>query len=113
MREDNSTLVYSTDITVPRKKKSADRNVRTAAGPIKSRIIVRLDRKGRSGKSVTVIEGLQMSDKDGEKFLKQLKVKFGTGGTVNNGSLEIQGDHCDAVMGELIRIGFKAKRSGG
>jgi len=54
-----------------------------------------------------------MSDKDGENFLKQLKVKFGTGGTVNNGSLEIQGDHCDAVMGELIRIGFKAKRSGG
>lgn len=81
--------------------------------PAKSGTIVRLDRKSRGGKSVTVIEGLRISVKESEKLLKQLKAKLGTGGTVKDGSLEIQGDHCDAVMTELTRTGHKPKRSGG
>ena len=113
MPEDNSKLVYSTGSAVPRKEKTADRNFTAAAGPAKSRTIIRLDRKGRGGKSVTMIEGLRISAKDGEKLLKQLKAKLGTGGTLKDGSLEIQGDHCDAVMAELTRIGYKPKRSGG
>ena len=113
MPEDNSKLVYSTGIAVPRKEKPAGRNVKTAAGPAKSGTIVRLDRKGRGGKSVTVIEGLYLSGEESEKLLKHLKAKLGTGGTVKNGTLEIQGDHCDMVMAELTRIGYKPKRSGG
>ncbi len=100
-------------MAVPRKEKPAGRNIKTAAGPAKSGTIVHLDRKGRGGKSVTVIEGLQVSVIDSEKLLKQLKAKLGTGGTVKNGSLEIQGDHCETVMAELTRIGYKPKRSGG
>lgn len=113
MPEDNSELVYSTERAVPRKKKPADRNLTAAAGPAKSGTIVRLDRKGRGGKSVTIIEDLQMSVKESEKLLKQLKSKLGAGGTVKNGSIEIQGDHCDTVMAELTRMGCKPKRSGG
>jgi translation initiation factor 1 len=113
MPEDNSKLVYSTERAVPRKEKPADRNFAQAAGHVKSRTIVRLDRKGRGGKSVTIIEGLQTSAKEGEKLLKQLKTKLGAGGTVKNGSIEIQGDHCDTVMAELTRMGRKPKRSGG
>jgi translation initiation factor 1 len=112
MPEHNSKLIYSTGSAVPRKEKPADRNFPAAADPAKSRMIVCLDRKGRGGKSVTVIEGLQISVRDSEKLLKQLKAKLGTGGTVKNGSLEIQGDHCDAVMAELTRIGYRPKRSG-
>ncbi len=56
---------------------------------------------------MTMIEGLRISAKDGEKLLKQLKAKLGTGGTLKDGSLEIQGDHCDAVMAELTRIGYE------
>ncbi len=100
-------------MAIPRKEKPAGRNIKTAAGPPKSGTIVRLDRKGRGGKSVTVIDGLQVSVIDSEKLLKHLKAKLGTGGTVKNGSLEIQGDHCDMVMAELTRIGYKPKRSGG
>ena len=107
MPEDNSKLVYSTGRAVPRKEKPANRNSTAAAGPAKSRTIIRLDRKGRGGKSVTVIEGLRISAKDGEKLLKQLKAKLGTGGTLKDGSLEIQGEHCDAVMAELTRIGYE------
>ncbi len=113
MPESNSKLVYSTGRAVPRKEKPADRDFPTVAGPAKARTSVRLDRKSRGGKSVTIIEGLSISTKDSEKLLKQLKAKLGAGGTVKNGSLEIQGDHCDTVMAELTRIGYKPKRSGG
>jgi len=113
MKESDSKLVYSTEHAVPRKEKRADRNTTTTVAPAKRRTIVRLDRKGRGGKSVTVIEGLQLSGEDSEKLLKLLKAKLGTGGTVKNATLEIQGDHCDAVMAELSRIGDMPKRSGG
>jgi translation initiation factor 1 len=113
MKEPDSRLVYSTEHIVPRKKKRADRNPPNAVAPGKCGTIVRLDRKGRGGKSVTVIEGLQFSGEDGEILLKQLKAKLGTGGTVKNGALEIQGDHCDAIMAELSGIGYTPKRSGG
>jgi translation initiation factor 1 len=76
-------------------------------------MIVRLDRKHRGGKSVTILEGLQLSVGDSEKLLKQLKTKLGAGGAVKNGVLEIQGDHCDAVMAELSGSGYRPKRSGG
>jgi translation initiation factor 1 len=113
MPERNSKLVYSTEGTVSKKEKPGDRDFPATAVPAKSGTIVRLDRKGRGGKSVTVVEGPQISDKDNEKLLKQLKAKLGTGGTIKNGSLEIQGDHCGAVMAELARIGCKPKCSGG
>jgi translation initiation factor 1 len=113
MKEPDSKLVYSTEHAVPRREKRADRNPTPTITPAKRRTTVRLDRKGRGGKSVTVIEGLRLSDEDSEKLLQQLKAKLGTGGTVKNGTLEIQGDHCDAVMAELSRIGCMPKRSGG
>ena len=113
MKEPDSKLVYSTEHAVPRREKRPDRNPTTTAAPAKRRTIVRLDRKSRGGKSVTVIEGLQLSREECEKLLKQLKAKLGTGGTVKNTTLEIQGDHCDAVMAELSGIGYMPKRSGG
>ena len=112
MTEHNSRLVYSTEHPVPRKEKPAACNFKTPAASSKCRTIVRLDRKGRGGKSVTVIEGLQLSVEDSEKLLKQLKAKLGAGGAVKNGTLEIQGEHCDAVMAALSRIGCHPKRSG-
>jgi translation initiation factor 1 len=113
MTEINSRLVYSTEHPVPRKEKPPASNFKTPAAPSKSRTIVRLDRKRRGGKSVTIIEGLQLSAGESEKLLKQLKARLGAGGAVKNGALEIQGDHCDAVTAELSAIGCRPKRSGG
>ncbi len=112
MTENNSRLVYSTEHAVPRKEKPAARKVTTAVAPSKCKLSVRLDRKGRGGKSVTVIDGLQLSIEDSEKLLKQLKAKLGTGGAVKNDTLEIQGDHCDGVLTLLSGIGYRPKRSG-
>jgi translation initiation factor 1 len=113
MTDHNFRLVYSTERPVPRKEKPVAPNSTKPAAPSKIRTIVRIDRKGRGGKSVTVIEGLQIPAEDSEKLLKRLKAKLGTGGAVKNGALEIQGNHCDTVLAELSQLGYKPKRSGG
>src|SRR5579863_7169868 len=71
--------------------------------------IVRLmrDRKQRGGKTVTLISGVP----DGEQaaLAQQLKKLCGSGGTVKDGAIEIQGDHCDKVQGKLTELGYKVK----
>ena len=77
--------------------------------------IVRIGRetKGRKGKGVTLITGIPL-DSDGLRSLaKHLKQKCGTGGTVKEGIIEIQGDHRDTLMEELKKQGYNVKRSGG
>jgi translation initiation factor 1 len=113
MTDDKSRLVYSTDKVVPRNNNLSVKPLKELAHPSQQRIYVRLERKGRGGKSVTLIEGLQISAKDREALLKQLKARLGTGGSLKKDVLEIQGDHCDAVIALLQEMGYKPKRSGG
>ena len=113
MTDPNSKLVYSTEEVIPRKGKPAVRKAPAPVDPAQCKATVRLDRKGRGGKMVTLIEGLQLSDGDCETLLKRFKTRFGTGGAVKNGALEIQGDHCDGIMAELGKMGYRPKRSGG
>jgi translation initiation factor 1 len=101
MSDENSKLVYSTEQAIPRlprhlrndekaKNKPVEKVLPTSLRPSQQKATVRLDRKGRGGKSVTVIEGLRMPQKEREALLKQLKAKLGTGGTVKGTCLEIQ-----------------------
>ncbi|TAN45422.1 MAG: translation initiation factor [Nitrospirae bacterium] len=113
MTEKNSKLVYSTDSAVPRKEKPVEKNLRPTMDPSSQRVIVRLDRKGRGGKSVTLIEGLQLPADHREALLKKLKSALGTGGTLKDTVLEIQGDRCDVIIAILTEMGHKPKRSGG
>ncbi|MBM3279613.1 MAG: translation initiation factor Sui1 [Candidatus Handelsmanbacteria bacterium] len=69
--------------------------------------------QGRKGKGVTVITGLPLAEEALLDLARQLKQRCGTGGTVKDGVIEIQGDHRDALVEELTRRGFAAKRSGG
>ncbi len=77
--------------------------------------IVRLMRetKGRKGKGVTLISGVPMDNEGLKKLTKSLKQKCGSGGSLKNGIIEIQGDHRDVLEKELGRLGYKVKRSGG
>ena len=77
--------------------------------------IVRVGRetKGRKGAGVTVITGIPSHPEGLEKLAKQFKQQCGTGGTVKNGVIEIQGDHRDLLVAELQKIGYTVKRSGG
>jgi translation initiation factor 1 len=69
------------------------------------------DRKQRGGKTVTVISGLPADVLT--TLAPQLKRLCGSGGTVKEGNIEIQGDHCDKVMLKLNDLGYKVKRAGG
>ena len=81
----------------------------------KSDGIVRVmrDRKQRGGKTVTVISGVQGDNATITALAQQLKKLCGSGGTVKDGNIEIQGDHCDKVMTKLTALGYKVKRAGG
>ncbi len=112
MSDEKSKLVYSTDKTISLKKKHAEKVLHENVCPAHQKIAIRLERKGRGGKTVTVIDGLQMPQKEREELLKQLKVRLGTGGTVKDDSLEIQGDHRDSLMAVLEQLGCRPKCSG-
>ena len=113
MADRKAKLVYSTDRAISRSKKPVETSVQARENNAQQKVTIRLERKGRGGKSVTVIEGLKMPQKEREALLKILKMKLGTGGTVKETSLEIQGNHCECLMEELEKKGYHPKRSGG
>ena len=77
--------------------------------------IVRVSRetKGRGGKAVTLVKGLALDAAALTALGKQLKAACGSGGTVKDGVIEVQGDHVERVMGLLQAQGYKVKRAGG
>jgi translation initiation factor 1 len=74
---------------------------------------IRLESKGRGGKAVTVITGLPLGLEEMKVIAGELKRRCGTGGTIKDGNVEIQGDHRDVLLSELERRGFRVKRAGG
>lgn len=77
--------------------------------------IVRVSRetKGRGGRAVTLVKGVPVNAEDLQALGKKLKAACGSGGTVKEGVIEVQGDHCEPVMKLLLAQGFKVKRAGG
>jgi translation initiation factor 1 len=88
---------------------------RSAPGAARALGAVRVGRetKGRAGKGVTLITGLPLSPAELETLAGELKKRCGSGGTVRGGAIEIQGDHRDALVAMLIKLGWPAKKSGG
>ena len=77
--------------------------------------IVRVSRetKGRGGKTVTRVLGVPLDAQALAQLGKQLRAACGSGGTVKDGVIEVQGDHCDTVMAALQKQGYVVKRAGG
>lgn len=77
--------------------------------------VVRVSRetKGRGGKSVTLVKGLALEAPLLVELGKQLRAACGSGGTVKDGVIEVQGDHCTTVMAALQKQGYNVKRAGG
>jgi translation initiation factor 1 len=81
--------------------------------PQHHKLIVQRDRKGRGGKTVTVISGFQLTPATLDHLAKQLKTQCGSGGTAKETTIEIQGDHRDKVAEILRKLGYPVKLSGG
>ena len=119
---DNSRLVYSTETgqicascQQPVSKCTCKKKIAKSKANIKldGLIWVQREVKGRKGKTVTTIFGFELDDDELKDLAAQLKRCCGTGGSVKNGVIIIQGDHRDALIAELKNRGFKAKIAGG
>ena len=116
---DSRRVVYSTDPPEDKPAKAEQQApAANPAGPIATRqrnqpVIVGIERKGRGGKTVSVITGVMSHEAGKQALLKLLKNKLGTGGTLKDDVLEIQGDHRDQIVELLNGLGYKAKKSGG
>lgn len=112
-------LVYSTDSgrTCPQcRQAQADCRCATKARDAvlgDGRVRVRRETAGRKGKGVTVILGLPLTADQLADTAKKLKAACGSGGTVKDGTVEIQGDHLDKVMQWLTQAGYAPKKAGG
>lgn len=94
----------------------------TSLAPGEQSVRVRRERSGRRGKLVTVAHPLMLSREDASSLLRGLKKRCGSGGTLKSEpardgrpayALELQGDHVESVLADLVAAGFDAKRSGG
>ena len=112
-------LVYSTDTgrmcpTCRQPVAQCTCKSATAALPPTDGIVrVSLDTKGRKGKGVTVVKGVPLDAAALTQLGKQLKASCGSGGTVKDGVIEVQGDRRDTVIAALQKQGYTVKRAGG
>ena len=104
-------VVYSTNPDF--KYQTEETQEETTLPPSRQRLIVRIDRRGRAGKQVTLIEGFKGSGDDLAALAKTLKVKCGVGGSAKDGEITIQGDLRDKVTALLTSMGYGAKRGNG
>jgi translation initiation factor 1 len=74
---------------------------------------IRRETKSRGGKTVTVVSGVPLDTAGLKELAGKLKRFCGTGGTIKDGNIEIQGDHGDILLTQLKRLGFQVKRAGG
>ena len=95
---------------------SLQRSTGPAAAPtIKAQQRVRVQRTkaGKGGKLVTVITGMQAPEAELKALLKQLKAAAGTGGTLKDGVIELQGDQVAPALAALEHAGYRPKQAGG
>ena len=103
-KKSNSPFVYSTD---PSFKLEEENEEITTLPPANQRLKVLLDNKQRAGKMVTLVTEFEGNIKDLEALGKSLKASCGTGGSVKDGEILIQGDNREKVMQWLLKNGYK------
>lgn len=120
-RKNSSRLVYSTEqpttearpATTGRPQKNKPGHGTPGRPPADGIVRVWRQTKGRKGKAVTAITGLNVESTELTKLARDLKTLCGSGGTVKSGTIEIQGDHRDRVIEDLRRRGWQVKKAGG
>ncbi|HXS55384.1 MAG TPA: translation initiation factor [Hanamia sp.] len=102
-------IVYS---TAPDFSLSTDPEPKNILPPGQQLLKIKLDTKHRGGKTVSVVSGFQMEEKEAETLAKQLKSFCGSGGSVKENEIIIQGDHRDKILQWLLKNGYaKSKKN--
>ena len=110
--------VFSTDPEPEKPKARSEPLPANPAAALRTRqldtpVRVSLEKAHRGGKSVSVIRGVMSPAAGKEALLKLLKNKLGTGGTIKDDEIEIQGDQRDKIVAILNELGYRAKKAGG
>lgn len=112
MTKDNNRIVWSSDQGDVRKTE-ADKQSIESLPPHEQTVYLHRDSKGRGGKTVTLVKKLVLSENDMKALAATLKQVCGSGGTVKDGVIEIQGEHREKIAGALQKLGYKVKIAGG
>lgn len=118
MSHNNSRLVYSSDGSHLKLCKKCDKDPCVCAKsieiqPSEHTLKIRLEKKGRGGKSVTVIFQLPNNEKYFKTLAQKLRTHCGSGGSFKSGTIELQGDHKEKAKSFLEKVGFRVKLAGG
>lgn len=108
-RKKTGGIVYSTnpDYHTPEEEEAV------TLPPERQQLFVWLESKGRGGKTVSLVRGFAGKEGDLENLARSLKGHCGTGGSVKDGEILIQGDFRDKIMAWLTGRGYKVKKAGG
>jgi len=104
----NGGLVYSTDPNF--KLEEEQDELQEALPPAAQKLRIVLDKKQRAGKAVTLVTGFVGKNEDMEELGKKLKAFCGTGGSVKDGGILVQGDNRDKVLQWLQKNGYAASK---
>ncbi len=113
MPKDNRPVVWSSEHGDLRKKKGQQKISKTSLPPQQQTAYLHRESKGRGGKTVSLVKNLVLSEKDLKALAKNIKRACGTGGTIKNGVIEIQGEHRQKIADVLQKLGYKVKKAGG
>lgn len=112
MTNNKNRTVWSSDQGDLRKKQTESQKI-SSLPPHEQTLYLHRDSKGRGGKPVTLVKKLVLSEDDLKELATKLKQLCGSGGTVKDGVIEIQGEHREKIAEALRRMGYKVKIAGG
>ena len=112
MTKNENRTVWSSDQGDVRRQETKARSVKSLP-PHQQTLYLHRDSKGRRGTPVTLIKKLVLSEEGMKDLAKKLKQLCGSGGTIKEDVIEIQGDHREKIAGALVKMGYKVKIAGG
>ena len=108
----NDKTVWSSEQGDLRKKDQAPADLQSVPRQQQT-IYLHRESAGRGGKAATLVKNLVLSAEEVKSLAKRLKQECGTGGTVKDGVIEIQGEHREKIAALLSKLGYKVKIAGG
>lgn len=112
MPKQESRTVWSSEQGDQRKQENEPASTKSLP-PQQQTAYLHRESKGRGGKTVTLVKNLTLSPKDMKSLAKKLKAICGSGGTVKDSQIEIQGEHREKIAEALKKMGYKVKIAGG